>query len=637
MLHTLLTILLLAAPVDPARLDPKWIEEAQKNGQMEETLEVLEALEEDYPHSARIQSNLRALPSAAKQQAIPPSPVEELKSSYTLDQYLQLAREYHRLDNRVEQEQAESDRLAARIAISQRYLDSLWLTYLSLNGRSSERLEMGLEIMAHQSALAIRKEGLRLLRDQLVQDRAALRTAKERLEEAGSRIDFSDWDEALLFTAKEQSAQQLADRQQQLAVIEARALEAIGTDQQKELETRAQQALIDAGLAEAELLFDQMTLFLFQYANGELSLKGDAIQDQIDQWQKRIDSLKEQSDGWNGSSEPLTALRGQLLFNQLILNQIQEISLARSSPVIRFLRAATNRANRFWNGSMNWVRYPLFHVHGVPFTFLSFLRILLILFIAWIISWIVRFWIGHLEKKRAERERANLYAIKRIAHYAIIIVGVWIALVSIGFNLDKLLIIAGALSVGIGFGLQGIANNFISGLSLLFERNVKIGDYIELETGEHAKVRAINIQNSVIRTFDGVDVIVPNSELTSKRLINWTMQDAYRRLHIPFGVAYGSDKETVREAAIEAAMNLKSTVSKGKKYPPPSVRLVEFGESSLNFELIVWINLTKSQRYGKTKAAYFWELETTLAKHGIQIPFPQRDIHIKEREEPSQS
>lgn len=207
-------------------------------------------------------------------------------------------------------------------------------------------------------------------------------------------------------------------------------------------------------------------------------------------------------------------------------------------------------------------------------------------------------------------------------------VAVLVALGSIGIDITALAVFTGAVGVGLGFGLQAIVSNFVAGIILLVERSLKIGDFVELPSGVRGEVREINIRNTVVTTNDNIDIIVPNSEFVNGAVTNWTFQDNYRRLRVPFGVAYGTDKELVRKAGLEAANGVEFTLLDQPKRQP-QVWLVAFGDSSLNFELVVWLTPEAVKRPAAVNAAYCWALETALTRHGIEIPFPQRDLHIR--------
>ncbi len=205
---------------------------------------------------------------------------------------------------------------------------------------------------------------------------------------------------------------------------------------------------------------------------------------------------------------------------------------------------------------------------------------------------------------------------------------VMLAMNAIGVDLTALAVFSGAVGVGIGFGLQAIFSNLVAGIIMLLERSIKVGDFVELESGLTGEVREINTRSTLISTNDNVDILVPNAEFINHRVINWTLRDGFRRTKIPFGVAYGTDKELVKKAALEAADTLPHMLT-GRGAKPPEVWLVEFGESSLNFELVVWLSPEAVKRPSAVAADYNWALETALTKYGIEIPFPQRDIHIR--------
>jgi len=202
-----------------------------------------------------------------------------------------------------------------------------------------------------------------------------------------------------------------------------------------------------------------------------------------------------------------------------------------------------------------------------------------------------------------------------------------LALNTIGIDLTAFAVFTGALGVGIGFGLQSIFSNFVAGIIIILEKTLKVGDFVDLQDGVRGEVQEINVRSTLIRTNDNIDMLVPNSEFINNRVTNWTLREAKRRLHVPVGVAYGSDKDLVKKALLEAAENVQYTL-KSPKSRAPDVWLTNFGDSSLDFELIVWLTDEATKKPGRVHAAYCWEIETQFAKYGISIPFPQRDLHI---------
>lgn len=203
-----------------------------------------------------------------------------------------------------------------------------------------------------------------------------------------------------------------------------------------------------------------------------------------------------------------------------------------------------------------------------------------------------------------------------------------IALNAIGVDLTALAVFSGAVGVGIGFGLQAIFSNLMSGAIMLIEGSVSVGDFVELESGVTGEVKEINTRATLITTNDRVDILVPNSQFINGTVTNWTLREKHRRTRIPFGVAYGTDKELVKKAVLEAAASLPHEL-KGRHARPPEVWLVGFGESSLDFELVLWLHPDAVKRPMAILAEYNWAIETALGKYDIEIPFPQRDLHIR--------
>ncbi len=213
-------------------------------------------------------------------------------------------------------------------------------------------------------------------------------------------------------------------------------------------------------------------------------------------------------------------------------------------------------------------------------------------------------------------------SIANLVRYAIIVVGVLIAAAVAGIELTRLALVVSALSVGIGFGLREMVGNFVSGLILLFERPVRVGDTIEIEN-LRGTVRMIGIRTSTVRTFDGAEVIVPNGRLTQENVINWTLSDQRRRVEIPVGVEYGTDPTVVIETLTAVARQHPEVLDD----PEPVTLFTAFGESSLDFVLQFWTGSAERWRVLRSDIAV--GIEAALREKGIGIPFPQVDVHMK--------
>ena len=218
-------------------------------------------------------------------------------------------------------------------------------------------------------------------------------------------------------------------------------------------------------------------------------------------------------------------------------------------------------------------------------------------------------------------------SITRLVHYAVVLLGVLLALVTLGFELTNLTIIASALSVGIGFGLQTIVNNFVCGLILLFERPVKVGDIIQL--GEQwATIRNIGLRATTIQTFDRSDIVVPNSDLVTNQVTNWTLADRNMRLSLSVGVAYGSDVPMVLQTLEECTRENSHIL----KDPAPFIIFMGFGDSSLDFQLRVWID--DIDYINVVRSELNQGIDRKFRERGIEIPFPQRDLHLRSVDPP---
>ncbi len=210
-----------------------------------------------------------------------------------------------------------------------------------------------------------------------------------------------------------------------------------------------------------------------------------------------------------------------------------------------------------------------------------------------------------------------------IFRYILILLGFTIILQFIGVDMSGLTIIASALGVGFGFGLQNITNNFVSGIIILFERPIKIGDRIEVAnvTGDVVK---ISLRSTSIITNDNISIIVPNSEFISSTVINWSHTDRNVRFNFPVGVSYKSDSEIVKNILLEVAEQNDGVL----KDPKPDVLLNDYGDSSINFSLRVWTSNYITQPY-LHKSQLYYSAFKKFKENGIEIPFPQRDIHVK--------
>ena len=218
-------------------------------------------------------------------------------------------------------------------------------------------------------------------------------------------------------------------------------------------------------------------------------------------------------------------------------------------------------------------------------------------------------------------------AIAIVVKYVFISIGTIVILQVWGFDLSSLTILASAIGVAIGFGFQDIAKNFGSGLVLLFERPIQVGDFVEVNQ-YMGTVEYIGPRSTLIRTLDQISIIVPNSRFLEDEVINWSHHNPVSRLHIPVGVSYNSEVQLVKKALLEAGKECADVL----QFPPPQVLFLGFGDSAINFELLVWIE--QPQKQPIIKSELYFAINASLAKYQIEIPYPQQDLHLRSSQLP---
>ncbi|MEY3089847.1 MAG: hypothetical protein RL113_163 [Pseudomonadota bacterium] len=276
------------------------------------------------------------------------------------------------------------------------------------------------------------------------------------------------------------------------------------------------------------------------------------------------------------------------------------------------------------------INKPLFVYQEKEISTFSFLKVALIFFIGYIIRWLYKFKILYSKKLIRTVSVSNRTILANLGSYVIFIITFLVALNSIGLDLSSFAMIAGALSVGIGFGLQNVVSNFISGIILMFEKSIRVGDIVEIDQTLKGTISKIDMRSTIVNTFDNIDVIIPNSSFIANNVINYTYGDRTRRLHIPFGVAYGTPVDKVKEVVLEALEKSDLAFIRTKEDKRPEVWMSSMNASSVDYELLVWVNAATDKTEQSSRMKDFLELiYTTFYERGIEIPFPQLDVHFK--------
>ena len=321
-----------------------------------------------------------------------------------------------------------------------------------------------------------------------------------------------------------------------------------------------------------------------------------------------------------------------LLIARFLQSQIVRRFFSRFKVDVNFIAIVTTILSL---ASITFFAVTALNAAGIPLAWnapiaaihLSLVQILLL-----VVLLVAVFWISSLTKRflynrllaQSGLERSLQYAIAQVVSNVVLVVGIFIVLENTGIHLAALAVFAGAVGVGVGFGLQNIASNFISGLVILAERPITIGDRVEV-AGVVGRVHQIRARSTVIVTNDNIAMIVPNSKFIDSPVTNWHYGDPRVRFRLPVGVAYGSDVNKVRDALITAAREHSATLDD----PEPTAFLDKFGDSTIDFELVAWSS-EMSDRPRRFRSELNYLIYKHLTAAGIQIPNPQRELHIRD-------
>jgi len=623
-----------------------------------------------------IKFNLDIFIKKTQQSTDPPQSLLQLLSSYTDNQLLEVNTNLQQIKTKLENSQDKLNLQKTQISIHKRSIDDLITLYQHTDSSSFPRLKTGLELINHRIELANLDTELNRTKQKIIFYQDEQKNLAKELEVAQDKLFFENLTPESLKKSIEQASEAYQTSVNTLYQLRKKSFYEEEKDPNNELISCLwnykviNQAIITQ-INKVKLTIEEIKFSLFSVATQPDDASTKEIKTKIKSWKDQLERVNTHINNWKHyiddeqtrvGTEVAQALQNPELslanmnsvVTQTHLNLDQIISNIQKIEILHDNASLLNRQidsvlikektlmDTWWIRTQRFVQesidtfysfsnYALFRINESPVTILNLLQALLIIIISMLISGFIRRTL--LQKKYISKNfsQATKYILARSIHYLFILIGFFVALSFIGIDFTNFVIIAGALGVGIGFGLQTMVNNIISGFLLLFQRTIKVDDIVELDNGIIGNVRAINLQNTYIRSFDGIDLIVPNNKMTSDILKNWTFNDRCRRFKVPFDVAYGCDKNLIRELVIEAIKKLPNVKFGDSRYVDPQVWLTQFGDNSLVFELVVWIDLNvKIPGCTSATSTILWEIETTLTENNITIPFPQRDIYIKE-------
>jgi len=283
-------------------------------------------------------------------------------------------------------------------------------------------------------------------------------------------------------------------------------------------------------------------------------------------------------------------------------------------------------SGNFWESINYYYKdFVLFKIQNVGITISHLVVAVIAVLLSLVVSKLIRSSLRNQVFKKLNIDEGLEYTLLRLVHFLILFIGVYIGLNTVNIPLGAILGLFAVIGVGIGFGLQNLTSNFISGIILLLERPVKVGDRLEI-SGVWGDVKHVNLRTTLIETPDGISVIVPNSKLLENEVINYSYGNPKIRLQVPVGIAYGSDCQKAAEVLVQVALDNKRVLVE----PKPKAWFREFGDSSLNFMLLFWIPNAVEKFDVISEINY--AIDAGFRKNGIEIPFPQRDLHLRSSE-----
>ncbi len=324
----------------------------------------------------------------------------------------------------------------------------------------------------------------------------------------------------------------------------------------------------------------------------------------------------------------ITTKNEQELFSEQI-NILKSIAKNELGETKLFFGTTLQESKEVLGSLKEFFTSPIFIFNERTITIFSLFKAVVLITFGFIFGIFYKRWILKLSRKWSDLSMMSIRLASNIGYYLIVLIFIIIAISSLGIDMSSISLIAGALSIGIGFGLQTVVSNLIAGIILMFERTIRIGDTIEINDILFGTVTDMRIRSTTIKTFDNIDIIVPNSSFIQNNVINWTLEDRSRRIHIPFSVAYGTEIKDVKKAVLDALLKSDLNFIANDEDKKPDIRMTLMNSSSVDMELVVWVEWDVKLKKNSLKSDFLILIYDALRANDINIPFPQLDIHMK--------
>ncbi len=581
----------------------------------------------------------------------------EAPNKLTLESWLALYRTTERLNNEIQRIEAEKKQRTEAIDYIKKQLQELNVLHRKLEPESFERISNGIAFYATQISLLYAQEKLAHAKQQLNTTQVKFKTATLRLAQSAENLSSSAEFDKHLLSQKNTLLLKIEKLKSVMSSLQRRAWSSLRGEKEIVFLLSYQEEKLKLISTQSQLLSIDILLHISQMIQGvgqvsqpEWGVKKARLIQEYELLNSQLAAYREQVLVSGEAANEMIYTKTQrsvweyLESNQKLSNELKaklrdiDFYLQSYQQFISLRKGWLSEIGFGWSlwsdqaeSSLdNTINFTLFTVNEYPVTLFDLFNALFIIVLSIIASKFLKKVLYKFGHKKSVSE-STIFNVARVLHYIIITTAILIALSILGIDSSKITLIAGALSVGIGFGLQSIFNNFVSGLILLFERPLKVGDLVELESGVRGRIKAINVRSTQLKTRDNIDVLVPNSEFVNFRVINYTFSDPLRRIHIAFRTSLDSDKDKVKQVVTEAAEQIDFT-QKNKQHAP-ELWLKKIGEYSLEFELVIWVNANKVPDNDGVDATYLWKIDSALREANIEIPIPQNKVFLKRNKE----
>lgn len=553
--------------------------------------------------------------------------VATFPAEYTFQEWLALGEKLLENQRDLEEKQLKFNLMQLSIRSGSRQLDTYFAAYLiDKKEDSSVRFFKSLEIMNMKVNVAIEQMRVSMLK-------VEVETQKDKIKQIEKEVHYSH-------THIDYKTGNVTEIDAKIAQIEGRLKSvSVGPSIDLQNEVAEQKAIIQS----VDQIHDQMLLINFKIQKWIL-LKNGSIEE-IHAFKDQIDLLEKEADDWENKTElmlqqalknptlltqfqqllenteaillKIQQIKNEIFFSKFLMDQVNVLKKQIPTTFGGFFVIAWHGIGNFFSTHGTWFKQSLFKFGNVPITPLGILKVILIILIAYLLGKFFKKSIHKFGKKHELMANSSLYIISRLVYYMILVIGFIIAGASLGFDLTAFAFIAGAITVWIGFSLQSIFHNFISGIIILLTKTLNVGDVIVLDTGESGTIVDINLRTTILATADGVDIVIPNSDLVTKKFTNRTLVKNSRRINVPFRVPLGIDKENLKKILVEAVKAAPITLPN----PEPELWVMGYGDNYLNCELAVWVNEFLSPLPNMSTNAYYFNLvDDALRAHNIEIP-----------------